>query len=231
MDLETTEYAGNVQRGVIVEYDFTAITGEETLFETAKSVLAEEGIELNIKLEALCLAGGNCQGGLIELFRRLDRPSGEAASLARKLSDAFRAAITERLEEGMTDGFKAFLRRLTDRGLKVVLSTRGDAGKLRDLLDAAGFEQVVAYAEASNTYGSLKWDAWARALNANDLHNIITVAVTGSGYGVKAALVAGMPAMATVHPHVAYQDFGGADLTVEQLDEEAAGEALRVLHY
>ena len=60
--------------------------------------------------------------------------------------------------------------------------------------------------------------------------NMLTVAVTGSGKGVKSALVAGMSALAVVHDHVAYQDFGGADAVVETFDAKLADEVLRMLH-
>ena len=89
---------------------------------------------------------------------------------------------------------------------------------------------VVPYQEISVTYGNCKWDAWARALNTNGLVNVLTVGVTGSGYGVKAVLVAGMSAIAVIHDHVAYQDFGGADSVVDKLDVSVANEVFRMLH-
>ena len=54
--------------------------------------------------------------------------------------------------------------------------------------------------------------------------------VTGSGKGVKSALVAGMSAIAILHDHVAYQDFGGADVVVESFNAKLADEAFRMLH-
>jgi beta-phosphoglucomutase-like phosphatase (HAD superfamily) len=59
----------------------------------------------------------------------------------------------------------------------------------------------------------------------NELINVLTVGVTGSGFGVKAALVAGMSAIGVVHDHVAYQDFGGADAVVESFSAKVADEA------
>ena len=46
---------------------------------------------------------------------------------------------------------------------------------------------------------------------------------------VKAALVAGMSAIAMIHDHVAYQDFGGADADVKCLDTAAAKTILGIL--
>ena len=67
-------------------------------------------------------------------------------------------------------------------------------------------------------------------MRANDLHEMLTVAVTGSGYGVKAVLVAGMSAIAMIHDHVAYQDFGGADVVADGFSADLAKDVFRMLH-
>ena len=81
----------------------------------------------------------------------------------------------------------------------------------------------------SSTYGSCKWDAWKRACRLNGLHEMLTTAVTGSGFGVHAALVAGMSALGVTNDHVAWQDFGGADEVVDTLDKKAADIVLKML--
>ena len=59
---------------------------------------------------------------------------------------------------------------------------------------------------------------------------MLTVAITGSGNGVRSALVAGMPAIAIIHDHVAYQDFGGADVVADGFSAGLADDVLRMLH-
>ena len=48
-------------RGVVVEFDFTAVDGAQLLFDAAKKRLADAGVDLDIKLEAKHLVGGNYQ--------------------------------------------------------------------------------------------------------------------------------------------------------------------------
>lgn len=216
-------------RGVVVEFDFTAVDGAQILFDVAKKVLAQQGIDLSIKLEANHLVGGNYQGGLMELFEA-QGVSADAAAVAQELAEAFKAALTEKSTAAVTPGFKAFVKALTDKGLKVVVATRSDIEQLKPALADFDPELVVPYAEPSNTYGNCKWDAWRRACNQNGLVNLLTVAVVGSGKAVKSALVSGMSALAVVHDHVAYQDFGGADVTVEGFDAKLADEVFRMLH-
>ena len=218
-----------LQRGVVVEFDFTAVDGAQLLFDTAKKQLAPLGIDLTVKLEALHLAGGNYQGGLTELFSELEVKQ-DAAQQAQDLAEAFRTALSERAAAAVTPGFKAFVKALTDKGVKVVVATRSDVEQLRPALEGLDAELVSLYAEPSNTYGNCKWDAWRRACNQNGLVNMLTVAVTGSGKGVKSALVSGMSALAVAHDHVSYQDFGGADVVVDAFDAKLAQEVLRMLH-
>ena len=217
-------------RGVVIEFDFTAIDGAQLLFETAKKVLAEAGIDLTIKLEAMHLAGGNYHGAVAELFNSVLGKRDNAGDTARALSKAFADALTEKVAAAVTPSFKAFVKALTDRGLKVVIATRANLDALKPALEGLDPELVVPYQEISVTYGNCKWDAWARAVNTNGLVNILTVGVTGSGKGVKSALVAGLSAIGVVHDHVAYQDFGGADAVVEKLDAKVADEVFRMLH-
>ena len=125
-----------MSKGVIVEFDFTVLNGAEILFDTAKKLLKGAGVELNTRLEALHLAGGNYQGGLAELFEATGR-SGDAAALARELNTAFNSAVAAKAADAVTPAFKNFLKALADKGLKVVVATRGDAAALAEPTAAA----------------------------------------------------------------------------------------------
>ena len=58
---------------------------------------------------------------------------------------------------------------------------------------------------------------------------MLATAVTGSGFGVRAALVAGMSSLGVVNKRVEWQDFGGADDVVDVLDKKAADIVLKML--
>jgi hypothetical protein len=111
----------------------------------------------------------------------------------------------------------------------VVISTRADIDAVKSAFEDVLDENVSLYQESSQTYGSVKWDAWRRACASNKLRNFTTVAIAGSGYSVKSALVAGMGALAVVNDHVAYQDFGGADDVVKSIDSRLADKVLSIL--
>jgi beta-phosphoglucomutase-like phosphatase (HAD superfamily) len=167
---------------------------------------------------------------IIPIGKRACDKFGAGYVSCEKFSSADADALTEKVAAAVTPSFKAFVKALTDKGLKVVIATRANLDVLKPALEGLDPELVQPYQEVSMTYGNGKWDAWTRALNANGLINVLTVGVTGSGHGVKAVLVAGMSAVAVIHDHVAYQDFGGADVAVEKLDAKVADEVFRMLH-
>ena len=218
-----------VKKGVIVEFDFAAMDGASLLFDVTKKFLAGlDKIPFDERIEAQHLAGGNYQGGLAEYFAVV-KTKKLAAKAAKDLSAAFVAALNEAVPKSISQAFRKFAQTIAAKGVKVVISTRADIEAVRPAFETMLDDNVVLYQETSATYGSVKWDAWRRACAMNKLRNFSTLAVTGSGFGVKSALVAGMGSVAVTSPHVAYQDFGGADEVVKELNSAAAKTVLEIL--
>ena len=217
-------------KGVIVEFDFTAMNGADLLFETTKRFLKDlDGIDFDVPTEARYLAGGNYQGGLAELFSVV-KTKKTAQKAARDLAVAFNAALTQAVPTAVTPAFRNFVKVLEDKGVKVVIATRADVTAVRMAFAQILSGDVVLYQETSVCYGAVKWDAWRRICAANRLSHLSTIVVTGSGHGVKSALIAGMGSMAVVNDHVAYQDFGGANAVVSELSAPTARKLLEILH-
>ena len=176
------------------------------------------------------MAGGNYQGAFAEYFP-IVKTKKTAAKAARDLADAFSAALTQAIPGSVTTAFKNFVKALAARGVKVVIATRADVEAVSGAFAGLLGPNVVLYREESMTYGCVKWDAWRRACASNGLRSLTTIAVTGSGFGVRSALLAGMGSVAVSTPRTAYQDHSGANAVVKELNAEAAKavfEALRM---
>ena len=216
-------------KGAIVEFDFAAMNGADLLFETTKKFLKDlDGIPYDDLAEARHMAGSNYQGGLAEYFSVV-KTKKTAAKAAKELSDAFAAALDEAVPKSVTPSFRNFVRALAAKGVKVVIATRADVSKVQGAFLSLLAQNVVMYHEESPTYGCVKWDLWRRACAANGLRHVSTIAVTGSGNGVKSALFAGMGSLAVPKARTAYQDYTGANAVVDELNADAAKEALKVL--
>ncbi len=221
--------ADTIKKGVIVEFDFAAMDGAGLLFDVTKKLLEKiDNIPFDERIEAQHLAGGNYQGGLAEYFS-IVKTKKMPAKAAKDLTAAFAAALNEAVPKSISPSFRNFVTAIASKGVQVVIATRADIEKVRPAFEPLLGENVALYQETSPTYGSVKWDAWRRACVMNKLRHVSTIAITGSGHGVKSALVAGMGSVAVMSPHVAYQDFGGADDVVKELNSAAARTVLEVL--
>lgn len=214
------------ERGVIVEFDFTVLNGADLLFRTARRFLESlDGIALDAVAEARYLAGESYQAGFERLFPVV-KTKKTPQKAGRDLAEAFSAAVTQAVPAAIGVSFKNFVKALTDSGLKVVIATRADLDVVRPFFQPVLGEKTVLYPEFSSGYGAVKGDAWRRACRAGGLRPTSALALTGSGFGVKSALMAGMGAMAVVNDHVAYQDFGGADDVLNELSGKTARRVL-----
>ena len=217
-----------VKKGVVVEFDFAAMDGAELLYKTTEQLLTGIEVPFNRRVEAQYLAGGNYQGGLAEYFAVV-KTKKTAAKAAKDLSEAFAAAVAKEIPKALTPAFSAFVKTLAENNVKVVIATRANVEAVAPMFEGLLSENVVLFQEVSQTYGSIKWDAWRRACVQNGLKAAAAVAVTGTGFGVKSALLAGMPSIAVIRDNVAYQDFGGTDEAVKALDADAAKIILSIL--
>ena len=215
--------------GVVIEFDFAAVNGAEVLFAAAKKFLKDlDGIKLDAPSEVRYLAGNAYQDGFAKLFASV-KTKKTAPKAARDFTAVFASALTKALPETVSPSFRNFIKALTDKGVKAVIATRAPLDAVSALFGFVPPEKIAFYQEKSAVYGTCSWDSWRRACHEAQLNYKATVAVTGSGFGVKTALHAGMGSVAVVNDHVAYQDFGGADDVIAELSGKTAKNVLKAL--
>ena len=216
-------------KGVVIEFDFAAMNGADLLFGTTKKFLEElDGIGFDTRTEAKYLAGAKCQDGLSRLFATV-KTKKTAQKAARDLQAAFAAAVTAAIPRAVTVAFTNFVRALTEKGVRVVLLTQADEAAARVALASVLNASVSLYADAFAYYGTMGGSAWLRACRFGGLTTSSTLAITGSGFGVRSALLAGMGSVAVTNEHVAYQDFGGADAVIDELSGKTVKKVLEKL--
>ena len=216
------------KKGVIIEFDFAVLNGAELLYETTKKLLTEGEVPFDKTAEARYLAGGNYLGALTEYYAEV-KTKKTPQKAAKDLSERFVRALNVEVPKAVDENFKKFVAELARPEVKVIISTRANLANVKDAFADVVKDNVELYQETSQTYGALKWDAWRRAAAHCRVRNTSTEVVTGSGYGVKNSLLAGMGAVAVLRDNVAYQDFSGADEIVTMLDEKVAKRILQIL--
>ena len=213
-------------RGIVIEFDFAAMDGAELLFKTTKKFLKDlDRIPFDETLEARYLAGRTYQDGLTRLFAQA-KTKKTAQKAARDLAAAFSAAVTKAAPEAIGQPLRNFVKALCDAGIAVAIATRADLEAVRPAFESAFGSDIVLYHEESDGYGFAPWDALRRVCMAMEIKHAFVRSVTGSGFGVKAALLAGMKSVAVVRDHVAYQDFSGANEIVDELSGKTAKQVI-----
>ena len=222
----------SASKGVIVEFDFAVMDGAELLFNVARRHLKDvDGISLDMQTEEKYLAGRSYEDGFSRYFPVV-RTKKTAHKAARELAAAFAAAVSEAvaLPTAIPVAFRNFVTTLAAKGVKVVISTRATPDAAAAAFATMLVENVSLYREVSLFYGCPSWDSWRRACMANDIARANAVAVTGSGQGVKSALLAGMASMAVVKDRVAFQDYTGASIVAKNLSAVSARQLLEYFH-
>ena len=209
-------------RGIVIEFDFAAMNGAELLFKTTKKFLRDlDKIPFDESLEARYLAGRSYSDGFTRLFAQ-SKTKKTAPKAARELAVAFASAVTAAVPTAVGIPFRNFVKAFVDAGFSIAIATRADLDAVRPVFESVLGETVILYHEESDGYGFPTWESWRRACMALEMKHATVRAVSGSGFGVKSALVAGMRSDAVINDRVAYQDFGGASEVANELSGKSA---------
>lgn len=218
-------------KGVIVDFDFAVANGAEILFNTATEFLQElDGIKLDASLEARYLSGNGYEDGFGRLFAEV-KTKKTAPKAAREFAAAFSRQLTAAVPKAVGPAARNFIKALVEKGVKLVIVTRADLEAVRAALAFVPEGQLSFYQETSDCYGACRSDTWLRAAYDAQVKRPLARALAGSGFAVRSALRAGLGTAAAVSPHVAYQDFGGANVILDELSGKTAKrflEALRI---
>jgi len=220
--------AAQLQRGVIVEFDFTVLGGHALLLDICIARLAKDNVKFDASLMARSMGGKSFSSGLNALCNKqqktIDVPAvvGECQEL---YSEALQGSLSQ-----VPAGFVAFVKALLAKGLKVVLVSRADADAVKAVFGDVESDKLVITHDVSNGFGFCSWDGWRRAARKCDLHERLCVAVAGSGYSVKGALTSGLGVMVKVNPLTEHQDISGSDVQIGEWSAGLADEVTRLLH-
>ncbi len=219
--------APQLQRGVIVEFDFSVLSGHAFLSDICRARLEQEGIKADRKLMCRHMGGKTFSSGLNALCNKLQKTVDVPAVIAE-----CNGAFTEALEGALSSvpkGFVEFVKALLAKNIKVVLVSRADSEAVRAVFSDVQSEKLVVLHDTATGFGFCSWDGWRRAARKNDLYERLCVAVVGSGFSSKGALISGMGVVVKENPLTAYQDTSGSDLRISEFTAALAGEVCRIL--
>lgn len=219
--------AAQLQRGVIVEFDFAVLPGHALLLDVCSKRFAKEGLKFDAALMARSMGGKSFSSGLNALCNKQQKTVDVPAVIA-ECNAEFTEALKGKLST-VPAGFLDFVKALLAKNIKVVVVSRADHEAVQAVFNGIQSDKFTVLHDVSNGFGFYSWDGWRRTARKSDLHERLCVAVCGSGFSVKGALSSGMGLMAKDNPLTEYQDFGGCDVRIADFNAGLADEVTRIL--
>lgn len=218
----------SLPHGVVVEFDFAVLNGHRVLRDVCAVRLKREGIKFDDNLACRVLTKKTLRTTLEQLFEQHEK-SVDVDGVIADITSEFSAKLKGSLKD-VPAGFKEFVKAVLGRNLKVVIVTNLNQELVEQVFTDIATDKLAVVSEAKLSSGAFSWERWRRASRKCGLFERLSVAVAGSGYSVKGALIAGMGIMSKSSPEVEYQDFGGSDVWIEEYSGELLDDVLRLLH-
>jgi hypothetical protein len=148
------------------------------------------------------------------------------------LAEAIRSTVLAALQQGadkLVEDVNMILGELEPRNVKVVLVSALPDIRLKEMLGDTLKEQVQVVQVIRSHCFVYKPETWRAVCARVKAHARLCVAVVGSAISCRAALVAGLHAVAAYDPLMEGNDFGGADYVSDKVDKKLIAEGLRRL--
>ncbi|HRR34775.1 MAG TPA: hypothetical protein P5026_11790 [Kiritimatiellia bacterium] len=223
----SSSQAAQLQRGVLIEFDFAVLDGHSLLLDACRTRLAQDGVQLDAQWMARAMGGKTFSAGLNALCARQQKTL-DVPTVMAECNEAFAEKLAGNLS-AVSTGFLEFVKALLAKNIKVVLITRLESETVLPALGDVQGEKLVVLHDVPNGFGFTTWEGWRRAARKSELHDRLCVAVAASGYSTKGAINDGLGVIAKPNPLTDYQDFSGCDVCVSEYTAGLAGEVARIL--
>lgn len=207
---------------LLFELEHSAVGGRAALFDVCKRLLTEREIELT---EALFvrffqrLSIEKCVGDLLDAVgkKRLS-----PAKLAAELTDELKIVLADKRLK-MPGSFAKLLEQAKAENAVFGALTALPGDIAEELVKRLGLDGVLAKIHHASPEAECfpTADAWLKLAKAVAVPPQGCIVLATSQASCRAALSGGMRPVALPDEFTAYQDFGGSDLLVEKLNDEA----------
>ena len=218
------------QKAVVFDLENTAYHGRRRTFEIVAETVKSEGIKLSDSLFSRYCVQKGIRNGMAAMIREQGKGKGDADKLAASVAERLRTTLTE--DPGKPDaGLVKLLAKAAGQGLRIgALSflERADAEALAGKLtpEDAAPEVLVAAADVDV---HAKAEPWVRLAAQLGAELPACLSVTSDGRTFRATLAAGMSGVVVHDSWTEFQDYSGADLVCDKLDDSVVSFVLERL--
>lgn len=216
----STEKKASTTHALIFELEYVAARARSVEFDAIKSAVSNKGLELTPVMFS--------RSGMSPLHRTAIK---DVLTLAGKKSDAIEKAVAEvdkavanycenaaELDKGCAKLIKA----TQARGIPVIAFTALPGELAEKLMSRLGLDEMgvelIVPEEIKDSFP--RADDWLKMLKQCNKEHVTLVAVVSSQVACKGALTAGAACVVVPDDYTVFQDFGGAMLVLESLNDE-----------
>lgn len=217
------ESQGTPASALLFELENIAFQGRQIIFDVIQSVLADKDMTLTPVLFSRCCVDKPLDEGLPRLLKLLGHPRVNADKLIPEIREGIRASLVDNTPK-IPATLSNLLKTAQDKGYAIgTISELDDeaAVLLYAKLDIGNPDDaaIIASENAPATADPQAWQGAARSMQA--IIPSCVVLATGS-LSAHAAITAGMRCIALPDTYTGFQDFGGTDMILDNLDNSAA---------
>ena len=207
--------------------------GHKATFDVLTSILGEQGLKFTpVHMSRYCLHR-HPELYLAELLEALDAGRQSAAGLMEDIKSGIEMQLSSK-GQALPKGLSAILKELKNQGVELAAVTALPEGPAKALSSHLGLEElgarlVIMESDPSDEHDFPRADTWlklAKNLKKNPLYCAV---LAGDMATCKSALWAGMRCVVVPDSYAAFQDFGGADAVIDDIDEADTVEIVKLL--
>lgn len=211
------------QVALLFELEHSAIAGRAALFDVCKRLLTEREVEFSEALFVRYFQKMSIEKCVGELLEAVGKKRLSAAKLAGEITDEVKISLADKRIK-MSSGFSKLIEQAKAQNAVFGALTALPKEAAEALAQRLGLDVVLTKINYASSEADCftTADAWLKLAKAVAVPPQGCIVLTTDNASCKAALSGGMRPVAAPDEFTGYQDFGGADLLVEKLNDEAA---------
>ena len=218
------------KRAVLFDLEHVAVNGRQIGYEVMKKALAEKGVKLNPFLFSRYGLTSSLKNGMGEMLESLGKGRLSEEKLAADIIEETKSVLLKDTP-APSPGFKKLVKRVVERGMSAGALSCLDRESAHQLVGALKLNVevtgILPCACEDRSYPSP--EAWLRLAKNMSMTPGACVVLASCSVSCKAALSSGMRCVVIPDKFTSYQDFGGADAVVDELDDGALDTIVELL--
>lgn len=220
MTEQVKDETASSKNALIFEMDNVALGARRVRFEVLKGIFAEQGITFTpAQFSRYCMHSSPAHY-MTTLLNVLNVQSASAAQvLERMMNDVVAYMLNHR--RNLQTGLVRFLDAAKESGMDIATISMFSSNVAEELAEQMNFSRwgvrIYCFPQVEKNFPTA--DTWLEIIRSVSKKPRCCLALTSSMSSAKAALAAGMRVAALPDDFTSYQDFSGADLVTENIDD------------